>query len=76
LVANYGTNQGAPVLNDVYQNLRNQLSMTLGLSVPVFSAGAYSANIKIANYKMQNQQLQQQQLDQQVIPLLNPDCSL
>jgi outer membrane protein TolC len=66
LIAGYGSNQSAPVLNDAYQNLLTQQNATLGVAVPLFSSGANAANYKIADYQLKNQQLQLQQLEQRI----------
>jgi outer membrane protein TolC len=62
IIAGYGSNQSAPLLNDAYQNLLTQRNATVGVAVPLFTAGANSASLKIATYQQQNQQLQLQQL--------------
>jgi outer membrane protein len=67
IIAGYGSNQSAPVLSDAYQNLLTQRNATVGVAVPLFTAGANSASLKIATYQQQNQQLQLQQLEQQMM---------
>lgn len=66
LIAGYGSNQSAPMLNNAYQNLLTQQNATLGVAVPLFSSGANAANYKIADYQLKNQQLQLQQLEQRI----------
>ncbi len=66
LIAGYGSNQSATVLNDAYQNLRTQQNATIGLAMPLFSSGANAANYKIADYQLKNLQLQLQQLEQRI----------
>ena len=66
LIAGYGSNQSAPVLNDAYQNLLTQQNATIGVAVPLFSSGANTASFKIADYQLKNQQLQIQQLEQRI----------
>jgi len=67
LIAGYGSNQSAPVLNDAYQNLLTQQNATIGVAVPLFSSGANSASFKIADYQLKNQLLQMQQLEQRIV---------
>lgn len=66
LIAGYGSNQSAPILNSAYQNVLTQQNATIGIAVPLFSSGANSASLKIASYQLQNQNLQLQQLEQRV----------
>ncbi len=66
LIAGYGSNQSAPVLNDAYQNLLTQQNATIGIAVPLFSSGANTAALKIADYQLKNVQLQMQQLEQRI----------
>ncbi len=66
LIAGYGSNQSAPILNSAYQNVLTQQNATIGIAVPLFSSGANSASLKIAAYQLQNQNLQLQQLEQRV----------
>jgi outer membrane protein TolC len=66
LIAGYGSNQSAPILNDAYQNLLTQQNATIGVAVPLFSSGANAASFKIAEYQLQNNQLQLQQLEQRI----------
>lgn len=66
LIAGYGSNQSAPVLNDAYQNLLTQQNATIGIAVPLFSSGANIAGFKIADYQLKNTQLQMQQLEQRI----------
>jgi outer membrane protein TolC len=66
LIAGYGSNQSAPVLNNAYQNVLTQQNATIGIAVPLFSSGANTASLKIANYQLQNQQLQLQQIEQRI----------
>jgi outer membrane protein TolC len=65
VIAGYGSNQSAPMLNDAYQNLLTQRNITLGLYVPIINAGGNTANIKIANYQIQNIDYQTQLLERQ-----------
>jgi len=66
LIAGYGSNQSAPVLNNAYQNVLTQQNATIGIAVPLFSSGANTASLEIANYQLQNQQLQLQQIEQRI----------
>lgn len=66
LIAGYGSNQSAPVLNDAYQNLLTQQNATIGVAVPLFSSGANTSSFKIADYQLKNAQLQMQQLEQRI----------
>jgi outer membrane protein TolC len=66
LIAGYGSNQSAPILNDAYQNLLTQQNATVGIAVPLFSSGANTASFKIADYQLKNTQLQMQQLEQRI----------
>ncbi len=66
LIAGYGSNQSAPVLNNAYQNLLTQQNATVGIAVPLFSSGANAASFKIADYQLKNVQLQLQQLEQRI----------
>ncbi len=66
LIAGYGSNQSASVLNNAYQNVLTQQNATIGIAVPLFSSGANNASLKIANYQLQNQQLQLQQIEQKI----------
>jgi outer membrane protein len=66
LIAGYGSNQSAPILNDAYQNLLTQQNATIGVAVPLFSSGANTASFKIADYQLKNQLLQIQQLEQRI----------
>ncbi len=66
LIAGYGSNQSAPVLNDAYQNLLTQQNATIGVAVPLFSSGANTSSFKIADYQLKNAQLQIQQLEQRI----------
>jgi outer membrane protein TolC len=66
LIAGYGSNQSAPILNDAYQNLLTQQNATIGIAVPLFSSGANTASFKIADYQLKNIQLQMQQLEQRI----------
>ena len=66
LIAGYGSNQSASVLNNAYQNVLTQQNATVGLALPLFSSGANTASLKIANYQLQNQQLQLQQIEQRI----------
>jgi outer membrane protein TolC len=66
LIAGYGSNQSAPILNDAYRNLLTQQNATIGVAVPLFSSGANAASFKIAEYQLQNNQLQLQQLEQRI----------
>lgn len=67
LIAGYGSNQSAPLLNDAYQNLLTQQNATVGISMPLFTSGANNASLQIANYQNQNLQLQTQQLEQRIM---------
>jgi outer membrane protein TolC len=67
LIAGYGSNQSAPVLNDAYQSLLTQQNATVGLSMPLFSSGANAANLKIASYQLQNLQYQLQLFEQGIV---------
>ncbi len=66
LIAGYGSNQSAPLLNDAYQNLLTQQNATIGIAVPLFTSGANTASFKIADYQLKNFQLQLQQLEQRI----------
>jgi outer membrane protein TolC len=66
LIAGYGSNQSAPILNSAYQNVLTQQNATIGIAVPLFSSGANTASFRIAEYQLQNQKLQLQQLEQRI----------
>ncbi len=66
LIAGYGSNQSANILNSAYQNVLTQQNATIGVAVPIFSSGAHTASLKIADYQMKNQLLQMQQLEQRI----------
>ena len=66
LIAGYGSNQSASVLNNAYQKVLTQQNATVGIAVPLFSSGANTASFKIADYQLKNQQLQLQQLEQRI----------
>lgn len=66
LIAGYGSNQSAPVLNNAYQNLLTQQNATVGIAVPLFNSGANMASFKIADFQLKNFQLQSLQLEQRI----------
>lgn len=66
LIAGYGSNQSAPILNSAYQNVLTQQNATIGIAVPLFSSGANTTSFRIAEYQLQNQNLQLQQLEQRI----------
>lgn len=76
LIAGYGSNQSAPVLNDAYQSLLTQQNATVGLSMPLFSSGANAANLKIASYQLQNLQYQWQLFEQGIVNDLTQQLQL
>jgi len=65
LKASYGTNQSALELNDAYRNPLSQQNITMGVNIPLYSAGANKAKYKISQLQLDNQEAQEQLVEQQ-----------